>query len=276
MSDVIAAAPVGPGEERLRTFLQAAGVMANLATVATALLLQWGLVRLRRPRLILNQISEVLKDEDLVPLDFKDRMELFIRVRVEAKTKKVTAHNVEVLLLKVQRPSYVRDAFVVPSRQLAWADTPAERLAIPAGTWRRIDILKLTVKRNSSDPARLIPALKMHEGSTQKGMQRKQDRPLNFRWWLGRRLRILPAGTYQITPYPDEEDRNLLVEDGKYEFELAVTADEAEATRWRLSFLYKGVPRTTVSARQLLPQISELLVIQIDAANDRKRPKRYT
>ena len=262
MSDVIAAAPVEPWEERLRTYLQAAGVVANVTTIAVALLLQWWLVRYRRPRLILKKISENLEDEDLVPLDFKDRMELFIRVRVEAKTKKTTAHNVEVLLLKVQRPPYVRDAPVVPSRQLTWADTPAERLAIPAGTSRRIDVLKLTVKRNSSDPARLIPALKVHEGSTREGMQRKRDRPLDFRLWLGRTVRILPADTCQITPYPDEEDRNLLVEDGKYEFDLAVTADEAEATRWHLSFLYKGVPRTTVFARQLLPQISELLVVR--------------
>ena len=235
LSDVIAA-PIAPWEQHLRTFLQAAGVVETVATIAVALFLQWGLVRYRRPRLSLR-FSEALEDEDLVPLDFKDRTELFLRVKVEAKAKKATAHNVEVLLLKVRRPIYVRDAPVVPSRQLAWADTPAERLAIPAGTSRRIDVLKL-VKRNSSDRARLIPALKVYEGST------------------------------------DEEDRNVLAEDGKYEFELAVTADEAEATWWRLSFLYKGVPRTTVSARQLLPQISEFLVVQIDPASERKRPKK--
>ena len=130
---------VDASQENLDTLLQGLGVLLSAATIALALFLQWGLVRLRRPKLSLS-VSANVDEEDWVPLDFADRAELYLRIRVHNERKKVTAHNVEVLLLKVQRPHHAKVAPVVPSRQLAWADTPDERLAIPSGTWRRVDV----------------------------------------------------------------------------------------------------------------------------------------
>lgn len=246
---------VDASQENLDTLLQGLGVLLSAATIALALFLQWGLVRLRRPKLSLS-VSANVDEEDWVPLDFADRAELYLRIRVHNERKKVTAHNVEVLLLKVQRPHHAKVAPVVPSRQLAWADTPDERLAIPSGTWRRVDVLKLTRSRNPGGAATLVPALKEYE-------PRGQIPPLRFkgqRWFRGFASRAPSAAT---TPQYATE-RDVLREDGTYVFELATTADEVEAQRWELSFEYRAAPASR--AIDLLPQISQVKLEPIHEA----------
>jgi hypothetical protein len=190
-------------EEHLRTILTLFSVILTALTIAVALFLQWFLVRHQRPKLSLS-FSDALEKEDIAPVQLEQRAELWVRLRVDAAAKKKTAHNVEVLLLRVSRP-VGGNTIVVPSRQLSWADTPDERLAIPSGTYRRVDILKLF--QNDADPGgptALRPALKHYPDS------------------------------------PIAANRDLLSDPGKYTFDLAVTADEVEATRWQFSFVYGG------------------------------------
>jgi hypothetical protein len=248
MSHLVIAEQVSPLEEHLRTVFQATGVIATVTTIGVALFLQWWLVRRRRPALSLT-FSPRLEDEDLVPLEFRDRIELWLRVRVEVKQKKATAHNVEVLLLKVRRPSYINDAAVVPTRQLAWSDTPDERLAIPSGTWRRIDILKLASVRRLPRRPTLTPALKSYEDALYRPGRR-----------IPRFYRARLRGTNHA-PNAYFGERYQLEDDGEYQFTLAVTADEVESTLWRLSFVYKGAPATAAS--QLLRQISDIQLRRI-------------
>jgi hypothetical protein len=204
-------------EEHIRTILALLSVVLTALTIAVALLLQWALVLHHRPKLSLS-FSDVLGDEDIAPVQLDQRAELWVRLRVNAGAGKKTAHNVEVLLLRVWRPAGGKTS-VVPSRQLSWADTPDERLALPSGTYRRVDVLKLF--QNEGDPGgptALRPALKHYPDS------------------------------------PIAVGRDLLSDQGKYTFDLAVTADEVEATRWQFSFVYNGGP--ACSMVDLMPQLS--------------------
>jgi hypothetical protein len=245
-------AEVGPLEERIRTVLEAVGVVATVATVAIALFLQWWLVRRRRPVLGLD-LSQKPIDEDLAPLDFEDRMEFWLRVKVLASPKKDTAHNVEVLLLKVTRPPHAESPGLVPTRQLAWADTPTERPAIPAGTWRRVDVLKLVAPRNTADPLTLVPALKEYDEDRASSRSRRYS-----------------------------GERYHLNDEGNYEFVLALTADEAESSWWRLTFSYTSPgeivrtgPQATASL-QLVPRITNIVLGAHENTFDMNRLRRIT
>ena len=187
-------------EEHLRTVLAVLGVVLTGATIAVALLLQWWLVRQSRPRLSL-EFSPIPADEDIAPVQLADRNELWVRLKVRSKSGKATAHSAEVLLLRLHRPG--ASSSVVPSRQLSWADTPSERLAIPSGTWRRVDVLKL-VAHSDASRAVLAPALKQYADSGEAAA------------------------------------RDVLAEDGLYRLDLAITADEIESSRWRFDFIFHG------------------------------------
>jgi hypothetical protein len=225
-------AEVGPGEELVRTVLTAVSVLATVAAVLLALFLQWWRVEKRRPVLRLT-FSDDLKKEDLAPLDFEDRLELWVRLKVRARPKKATARNVEVLLLRVHRPPNAEYLGLVPSRQLAWADTPNERPSIPAGTWRRVDVLKLVARLDGAGPPVLAPALKEYDDV---------------------------AGP-QASRYSGE--RYHLTDEGDYAFDLALTADEMESTWWHLTFSYTSPSETVLKDNQVKAKAREQLVPRI-------------
>jgi hypothetical protein len=241
---------VSPSEEHLRTALQAAGVVGTVITIGLALFLQWGLVRYRRPRLTL-EVSLDLADEDMVVLEFKDRMELWLRLKVRSQPKKVTAHNVQVLLMKVRRPPAGERAPVVPSRQLRWADTQDDQLAIPAGSWRRVDVLKLGVYPTCNQDAGLLPALRSY-------VENAPSAPRSAR----RRLRSASRASNRCDRQRQYgTDREALRENGEYVFELAITADEIEAARWELSFRYEA--GTAGQTRDLVRQITQVILTPV-------------
>jgi len=133
------------------------GAIGTVGAVVVALFLQHFNVRRARPKLSV-EFSAQLFDEDMALVDL-DHPNLFIRLKVWTERGRDVARNTQVLLLRIDRPVNNSPAPVVPSRNLKWADTPSEKLDIPAGIWRRVDFLNLWVEKDTPEPHCLLPML---------------------------------------------------------------------------------------------------------------------
>jgi hypothetical protein len=180
--------------------------IGTVGAVVVALFLQHFNVRRARPKLSL-EFSAQLFDEDMALVDL-DHPNLFIRLKVWTERGRDVARNAQVLLLRIDRPVDNSPAPVVPSRNLKWADTPSEKLDIPAGIWRRVDFLNLWVDKDAEEPHCLLPLLYRY------------DEP-----W---------------PPHP----RHFLRDPGTYRATLAVIADNADSTFWSVTFEYAPAPVT--------------------------------
>jgi hypothetical protein len=137
------------------------GAVGTVGAVIVALFLQYFNVRRARPKLSV-EFSDQPHDEDIAPVDL-DRPNLFIRLKVRAERGREVARSVQVLLLRIDRPASALPAPVVPSRNLKWADTPNEKLDIPAGIWRRVDFLNLWVAPEASETHSMLPMLYQYD-----------------------------------------------------------------------------------------------------------------
>jgi hypothetical protein len=189
--------------------------VGTVGAVVVALFLQYFNVRRARPRLSV-EFSDRLHDEDMALVDL-EHPSLFVRLKVRAEAGKDVARNVQVLLLRVDRPTRTLPAPVVPSRNLKWADTPNEKLDIPPGIWRRFDFLTLWVEPPGGGGHCLVPMLYQY------------DEP-----W---------------PPHP----RNFLRDTGRYRMALAVVADNTDSTFWQVDLDYAPGPVAEIAdlCRQL-------------------------
>lgn len=178
--------------------------------------------------------SDELLDEDLALVQL-GQPNLFVRLKVLAEPGRDVARNVQVLLLRVERPISDRPAPVVPSRNLKWADTPNEKLDIPAGIWRRVDFLNLWYDADAENPHALLPMLYQY------------DEP-----W---------------PPHP----RTFLTDPGVYRAVLVIAVDNADSTFWTVEFEYRPEP---VSVLEDLCDQLRILSIEPGGA-ERTHPEAY-
>jgi hypothetical protein len=194
----------------MNTATQIAEIFAavgTLAAVVLALFLQVIIVARRRPSLSL-QFSPDESQGDIVTTDWADDFNLWIQLKVHATSGRNTARNVQVMVLRVVRPSVSGTDETVPSRVLKWSDSPTVAVDIPSGTWRRVDLVRYyKAKKPKSEPALLFPAFN-------------------------------PQLVAQFPPSP----RHHLTESGRYVFELAISADEINAIGYWVAFDFSPAP----------------------------------
>src|SRR5687768_10790328 len=135
--------------------------IGTVGAVILALFLQYFRIQRARPNLSIS-VSDELADEDFALVEL-EQPNLFVRLKVIAEPGRDVARNVQVLLLRVERPTQNRPAPVVPSRNLKWADTPNEKLDIPAGIWRRVDFLNLWCDIGAEEGHALLPMLYQYD-----------------------------------------------------------------------------------------------------------------
>jgi hypothetical protein len=200
------------------------GAVGTIGAVVVALFLQYFNIRRARPKLSL-EFSDHLHDEDLALVDLA-HPSLFLRLKVRAHAGKDVARNVQVLLLRLDRPTRTLPPPVVPSRNLKWADTPNEKLDIPPGIWRRFDFLNLWVEPPTAAGHCLAPMLYQY------------DEP-----W---------------PPHP----RHFLRDPGRYRMALAVVADNTDSTFWQVDVDYAPGPVEEIA--DLCQQLRVVAVARTD------------
>jgi hypothetical protein len=178
--------------------------LGTVGAVVVALFLQHFNVRRARPKLRL-EFSPELHDEDMALVEL-DQPNLFVRLKIWAHSGRDAARNVQVLLLRMERPATTEPAPVIPSRNLKWSDTPNEKLDIPPGIWRRVDFLNMWAEPDRDDGHVLLPMLYQY------------DEP-----W---------------PPHP----RHFLRDPGRYRAILAIVADNTDSTFWAVAFDYEPRP----------------------------------
>lgn len=198
---------------------QVLAAIGTIGAVVLALFLQVVIVRRRRPELFLD-FSDSLHREDVLLMDQDADFDAYIRMKVRSKRGRRTAKNVEVLLLRLERPANAPWRGVVPSLQLKWSDVPFRNVDIPAGSWRRFDLVQYWAEKNRPKRRILLPAL-----------NRPYDR------------------------FPPSQ-RHHLVDTGTYSLFLAITGDEIDTKVYTVSFHFKPAPAT--NAKKLLSQITQI------------------
>lgn len=194
--------------------------VGTISAVVVALFLQLFRVRRRAPDLsLLFSPAQEAGDRVLVA---EGNLALYVRLRVSNAPKKDMARNVEILLLHVGYPPGSVLPGVMPSRNLAWADVPDQRLSIPSNVYRRVDFLNLWTSAASPGTPQLTPSLAQH----------------NDTW--------PPA------------DRQLLTAPGLYDITLAITAENCDATYWSVKFQFSPQPVSSVG--ELAPIVSDLSI----------------
>jgi len=204
--------------------LEAAG---TVSAVVLALFLQVILVRFRRPRLHLT-LSTDIADQDAVGVvdPAGNGQAAWIRVRVWNYPKKRQADNVQVLVHYIETPA---DAENDPYRAstgevLNWAETATETINIPAGIWRRVDILQARVNFAELQASSV--------------------------WWLC---------LHRVNDRYPAPKRHWMTEQGDYCIGLIATADDCDPSYWTLTFRY--VPDTNAeSATSVIAQFQTLQV----------------
>jgi hypothetical protein len=158
-----------------------------------------------------------------------DNPNLFIRLKVWADRGRDVARNVQVLLLRIDRPVNNAPTPVVPSRNLKWADTPNEKLDVPAGIWRRVDFLNLWADKTGPGTHSLLPML------------------------------------YQYDEEWPPHSRHFLRDPGTYRATLAVIADNADSTFWAVDFHYAPGPVGKLADLCTQLRVTELQVLRDQA-----------
>lgn len=205
-------------------YLQAVG---TIAAVVVALFTQVYLVNRNRPALVVT-LSTDLAEEDIAVLEVEPAekagrrpngtsdddgyLECILRVKVWAMPKKRSARDTQAILLQLRRPPSRTTAISkVPDGLFKWAGASYdEKIDIPTGTWRRLDILRYRQGANDAT-AILAPALNKPETTV--------------RWPPGGRTTLPHRGGYTV--------------------EFAISCDEARPTFWRLEF-FLDVPEHEV------------------------------
>ncbi|MEX5709074.1 hypothetical protein AB1484_12375 [Parafrankia sp. FMc6] len=180
------------------------GAIGTVAAIWLALFLQVTLVERRRPVLYLA-FSDDRGEQDLSIIDLEDVVYFAYRPRVYAKASKETARNVEILLLRARRPENGVNQFHIPDRSFRWTGIGGRLADIPPGTWRRFDLLNYVVDRRDEVPRSALLA-----GIIPDSQETSPSDPIDRRWYLD--------------------------DPGRYEFEVAVTADGMNAAGWRVTF----------------------------------------
>jgi len=212
----------------VQTWAAVLTAFGTIGAVLVALFLQDVRARMRRPRLRF-EFSPDRINEDVVALDHQidQTFDLNLKLRVLAQKHRDPALGVRVLLQRVDQPGSTANQEIPSSRELKWSDTDAEFVDIPAGAWRRVDILRLHGENGESGPQRFFWAV----------LQRRQR-----------------------DPYPPEE-RNRFSDPGEYALELVLTANGARPTWWEVTFEY--LPRPATSAEDFVGQIGSVAISEI-------------
>lgn len=171
--------------------------VGTVSAVLFALFLQVYRVWRRKPVLTLS-FDPSPNDDDIALVDWDDFL-LALRVKVHNATGKTASAGTQVILEKVVKPAHAK-VNTIPSRNLAWSDVPSDTISIPAGTWRRVDILFVIANRPDEDPYIFAPGLKRYD----------------TRWPPVLRWRLSASG--------------------RYEFHVIASGDNCDATRWIISF----------------------------------------
>jgi hypothetical protein len=173
--------------------------LATVAAVLVALFTQVYLVRARRPSLTMT-ISNDAAMEDVVVIRSPDgnTVELWIRLRVEAKSKRRTAREAQVRLVKVKRPAQDASCQIVPSGPMTWSSTGPQPQSILSGMWLRVDVLRYRVRS---------PGYADHQLEVEVG--------------------------YEFSP---KDRQSVLNEEGEYEIVMLLGADDGDTTTWAFIF----------------------------------------
>jgi hypothetical protein len=173
--------------------------LATVAAVLVALFTQVYLVRARRPSLTMT-ISNDAAMEDVVVIRSPDgnTVELWIRLRVEAKSKRRTAREAQVRLVKVKRPARDASCQIVPSGPMTWSSTGPQPQSILSGMWLRVDVLRYRVRS---------PGYADHQLEVEVG--------------------------YEFSP---KDRQSVLNEEGEYEIVMLLGADDGDTTTWAFIF----------------------------------------
>lgn len=181
-------------DDVITSYVQSA---ATIFAVLFALFLQQVSARIRRPAVMLDLQIDA-EGGDHVRFDYPGHFEFWIRARAYVPMGKDNARNVEALLVQVRRPDSTHAA-PVPSGRLKWSDTTEERVTIPSGAWRRVDLLYFWGSQKSSPV--LAPGL---------------SRP-----------------SFDSPP----TERRQLGEPGRYSIDFVIAGENTDPTYWRLAFV---------------------------------------
>lgn len=181
---------------------------STLAAVVVALVLPFALTRYRRPRLTASVEQHESLERTLAAQDFavmagedgpQDRrveyLECIVRVRVDNASGKRSAVGTRALLLSVtwqERPGSEPEILAVPDCLFKWAGPSfGEDVAIPPGTFRRLDVLRYRCEPNgpAERDAILVPAL---------NRPRNTDHSNDAHWPPSARNRLTRGGHYCV------------------------------------------------------------------------------
>lgn len=170
----------------------------TISAVLVALFIGVYLDRRRRPRLRLefNQASD-----DVVVTTSPDGsiLELWVRVRVLAAASRRTATNTQVRLVDARRVGADGPTRVpVPTGSMIWSSEGPAPQSLLSGMWRHVDILRYRVR----DPRFAAPQLEVEVG-------------------------------YEFQP---DEKQSVIQDEGRYELEFLLGADDGTTSSWRLAF----------------------------------------
>lgn len=190
----------GDVSTEIAAWLQGIG---TVAAVVVALFLEVFLVWWRRPRFRF-EVSTDPQQKDLVSATRPDRDHYvcWLRGRIFVADGKKPALATEVVVQDWRSPAG-QDVPFAHGTSLRWANSKDELVRIAPGTWRRVDLLAWTASISTTG----LPTL-----------------------WLT----LQHARGYPPSPWFH------LTVAGDYELDLVVIAENAAASRWRLSFTYRS------------------------------------
>lgn len=202
--------------------------VGTVGAVIVALFLQIYRVWRRKPSLSLT-FDPSASDDDIALVDWDDYL-MALRVKVHNAKGKATSLGTQVVLERVVMPPQEKGNSI-QSRNMAWSDdVPGDTVSIPSGTWRRADICLIIVNRPDEDSYIFTPGLKRYDTT----------------WPPSRRWRLTASG--------------------RYSFQLMVSGDNCDATRWSISFDHHR-PNEVSEISQLRSIIRNVEIERLDQAS---------
>lgn len=179
--------------------------LGTVAAVLVALFTQVYLVRARRPSLTMT-FSDNPAMEDIVITRSPDGdvIELWIRLRVEARSRRRTAREAQVRLVKVKRSPQDTNRQGVPSGPMIWSSTGPQPQSILSGMWLRVDVLRYRVRS---------PGYPDHQLEVEVG--------------------------FEFSP---KNTQSVLGAEGEYELVMLLGADDGDTTAWAFIFNHHPDP----------------------------------
>jgi hypothetical protein len=184
-----------------------------------------------------------------------------VRLRIQNAEHKVVAEDAEVIVLGVTEveahPGKPRASIKLDGQSLVWTNSNplANRIAIPAGVFRRVDLGSVVRLRDRGC------------GMPRPGSGHQQGDP--------RRPAGHPASDehlrFEVGVYPPPLDKRHYLTSAKLEFDLLVTARNANAARYKFVMTFNGR-----WDKEWVPDVAFEQPRQVSGQGSRRRPWRVT